>query len=146
MKKSLLLFIQAALCVLSAVALIAAVLMTYFEGVAAKSNNPMADVYSFETIADKAVFVLPIIFVSIIVTVICVALGVKNAETGKVYGDIFIRNNTNGGRELSSTVKIARLVILLLALIFIIMGIFNGSLNDVFIKAAKICTECIGLG
>ncbi len=44
------------------------------------------------------------------------------------------------------TTLIVRSVIFLLAVIFIIIGILNGSCYDVFVKAAKICTECIGLG
>ncbi|MBO7195979.1 MAG: thioredoxin [Clostridia bacterium] len=28
----------------------------------------------------------------------------------------------------------------------VILGIFNGGVSDVFAKAVKICTECIGLG
>ncbi len=33
-----------------------------------------------------------------------------------------------------------------IAVTFIILGIFNGGVRDVFIKAVQICTECIGLG
>lgn len=38
--------------------------------------------------------------------------------------------------------------ILLLALSagLILRGILNGSMQDVFVKAVNICTECIGLG
>ena len=32
------------------------------------------------------------------------------------------------------------------AIVFIILGIFNGGMTDVLAKAVKICTECIGLG
>ncbi|MBR4236391.1 MAG: hypothetical protein IKR85_10085 [Clostridia bacterium] len=32
------------------------------------------------------------------------------------------------------------------ALALIILGILNGGLNDVYVKARNICTECIGLG
>lgn len=39
-----------------------------------------------------------------------------------------------------------RFAILTVALVFIVVGIFNGSANDVLTKAIKICTECIGLG
>ena len=39
-----------------------------------------------------------------------------------------------------------RIVIVTVALVFIVAGIFNGSANDVLTKAIKICTECIGLG
>ena len=42
--------------------------------------------------------------------------------------------------------KTVRFVILAVALAFIVVGIFNGSANDVLTKAIKICTECIGLG
>ena len=36
--------------------------------------------------------------------------------------------------------------ILVLAVVFIVMGIFNGGMKDVLDKAVAICTECIGLG
>lgn len=39
-----------------------------------------------------------------------------------------------------------RCAILVIAVVFIVVGIFNGSANDVLAKAIKICTECIGLG
>ncbi len=41
---------------------------------------------------------------------------------------------------------IARYVILGVAVVFVILGIFNGGMVDVLQKAVKICTECIGLG
>lgn len=37
-------------------------------------------------------------------------------------------------------------VLLVLALGLIVLGVLNGGLRDVFIKAANLCTECIGLG
>ena len=36
--------------------------------------------------------------------------------------------------------------LLLLALALIVLGVLNGGLREVFVKAANICTECIGLG
>ena len=33
-----------------------------------------------------------------------------------------------------------------LALLLILVGVLNGGLRELFIKAANICTECIGLG
>ena len=39
-----------------------------------------------------------------------------------------------------------RIGILLLAIVFIVMGIFNEGVADVLGKAIRICTECIGLG
>ena len=40
----------------------------------------------------------------------------------------------------------ARGVILALAIVFIVVGIFNGGMADVLGKAIRLCTECIGLG
>lgn len=44
------------------------------------------------------------------------------------------------------TINIVRIAIGVTAITFIILGIFNGGMRDVFIKAINICTECIGLG
>lgn len=44
------------------------------------------------------------------------------------------------------TVMIVRISIAAVALIFIVLGIFNGGVSDVLSKAINICTECIGLG
>ncbi len=41
---------------------------------------------------------------------------------------------------------IARIAIAAVAVIFLIVGIINGGMADVFAKAVRICTECIGLG
>lgn len=39
----------------------------------------------------------------------------------------------------------ARLSIIVVAIIFVVIGIFNGGMADVLSKAVNICTECIGL-
>ena len=41
---------------------------------------------------------------------------------------------------------IVRAVVFVVAVVFIILGIFNGGMSDVLGKAVRICTECIGLG
>ncbi len=43
-------------------------------------------------------------------------------------------------------VWIVRAAVLLVAVVFIVLGIVNGGMNDVLQKAIRICTECIGLG
>lgn len=42
--------------------------------------------------------------------------------------------------------RAVQLVILAAAIVFIVMGVANGSAHDVLVKAINICTECIGLG
>ena len=74
-----------------------------------------------------------------------------NSLTG-VYSDRnSLKSNDSYPQSLNSTdkavlLKTARFAILAVALVFIVVGIFNGSANDVLTKAIKICTECIGLG
>ena len=41
---------------------------------------------------------------------------------------------------------IVRLGVLAISIAFIILGVFNGGMDDVLGKAVRICTECIGLG
>lgn len=43
-------------------------------------------------------------------------------------------------------INVIRWAVLVIAVVFIVVGIFNGSAEDVLTKAIKICTECIGLG
>ena len=145
-KKTVLLIIQSVFCILTAIMLIVADLIIYFEGVSEKSSDPMANIYSADAIADKAVIVIPVFAVSVIVTIICAILKVKDEKAAKPSGKIDIRPNTEDCRTSVSAVNIIRVVLFAAALIFIIAGIFNGSISDVFIKASKICTECIGLG
>lgn len=45
-----------------------------------------------------------------------------------------------------SPVGIIRAVLYLLAVVFVVLGIQNGGMRDVLVKAINICTECIGLG
>ncbi len=45
-----------------------------------------------------------------------------------------------------STVWAVRGSVLVLSVVFIILGVQNGGMRDVFAKAVRICTECIGLG
>lgn len=43
-------------------------------------------------------------------------------------------------------VNAARCGVLIVSAVLIVLGIVNGGLYDVFVKAVNICTECIGLG
>ena len=45
-----------------------------------------------------------------------------------------------------SAVWIVRGVVFAVAVLFIVLGIVNGGMEDVLQKAIRICTECIGLG
>ena len=42
--------------------------------------------------------------------------------------------------------RILQSIILILAIVLILLGIWNGGMDEVFDKGAAICTECVGLG
>lgn len=143
-RRRVLLIVQSVLCILSAIGLIVADLVIYFRGVSEQESDPMAQVYTVESIAKYAAIICPVILVSVIVTVILMILKVKDPHADRAVNIPGIGTNT-AGKNPSATGK-ARMVILLIAVGFIVAGILNGSIMDVFIKASKICTECIGLG
>lgn len=49
-------------------------------------------------------------------------------------------------KECKHGILIARCAVAAIAVVFILLGIFNGGIQDVLGKAIAICTECIGLG
>ena len=118
-----------------------------------KSNFPAIDING--EMIDAMLFILP-----------CVIVGL-----GAIYATVLI-GNASYARELSLVKKAlatakasnsgqwsvvsgqknekillgARLTILVIAITFIVIGIFNGGMANVLQKAVNICTECIGLG
>ena len=63
-----------------------------------------------------------------------------------------IKNNGKVNKEeiLSKKKKMIKLIcqlcIVVIAVVFIVVGVFNGGADDTLQKAVNICTECIGLG
>ena len=141
-----LLVTQSILCILTGAALIAADLSIYLEGSALKAEDPMAEIYSAEAISERAVFVLPLFIVTVLVTIVCAVLGIRDKKADKPASGIDIKKNRAEEGISGSMANVIRVFLLAAALMFIIVGILNGSLQDVLIKATKICTECIGLG
>lgn len=50
------------------------------------------------------------------------------------------------GRKEAAVVNLVRIGVLLLAAVFLILGICRGEHMDVYGKAVRICLECIGIG
>ena len=138
-KVRIFLIIQSLLCFFLAVMLIAAVMGIYRDGTALKAQDPLVSIFSREIVAQRARFIVPLLFAIFGSSVAGLILGAKDenglgpAQGGKVENKVF------EGRTI-------RRVMLAAAVVLIIAGVFNGSALDVFGKAVNICTECVGLG
>ena len=79
-----------------------------------------------------------------------VKASLKTAKKDDVSGQMSAVSGQQATKEPNSqNEKIllgARLTLAVIAVVFIVVGIFNGGMADVLQKAINICTECIGLG
>ena len=132
---------QSAACILLALLLIAAVIRVYRGGLTAREEDPLAWIFSREIVAQAFRPLAPLFFAGIVLTAAGLILSIRDenslmsVKVGKVEY-----------RAPSGKVKILQMALLIAALVLIVAGIFNGSARDVFAKAVKICTECVGLG
>lgn len=62
----------------------------------------------------------------------------KNNKDIKIDEEKKIKNN-------NKNINIVRICVGVISIVFIIIGIFNGGVDNVLAKAINICTECIGL-
>ena len=69
----------------------------------------------------------------------------KAAEAVKVAKDTSAALYNTSPETARRRILIRR-VLLVAAVIFVVLGVQNGSMKDVLVKAIRICTECVGLG
>ncbi len=140
----LFLIIQSILYILLAGLLIAAVIGIYQDGAALRAEDPLAAIFSREIAAKALRKIAPVFFGTVGITVAGLVLGGKREEeTGdEETGDGSVSPVSREKRR-HRTVPC---LLLITAIALIAAGVFNGSARDVFGKAVKICTECIGLG
>ena len=110
------------------------------------ANDPTAEIMA------AALIVLPPAVIGLVLCLICSVLTKRSIlKETEIYKQIIAGGNKVVPAPAQDTakpmlLKTVRFAVLAVALVFIVVGIFNGSANDVLTKAIKICTECIGLG
>ena len=117
-----------------------------------KSNFPAIDINA--EMVNAMLFVIPCAIVSIASiyanVLVCSASVVRELDIVKASFKTAKKNDVgDGAHDVPSNEKMlfgVRLTIFVLAVAFIVIGIFNGGMADVLQKAINICTECIGLG
>jgi len=144
------LVLQAVLCILVTGLFISSAVRIYREGSARKAEDPLEEIYTREK-TEKAILPLtPLVLISLGMTAAGLALGIKDSkadkpvkDSGSVCRSAAERERQENGKKHSTRIRV---ILILAAMVFIVMGILNGSAKDVLYKAINICTECIGLG
>ena len=144
-KKKPLLILQTVLCIVTAIVLSVSALVIYVNGSALKASDPLSPIYTREKVVRALIPVVILIGIGLILMIISFAKGIRDENAQRPAKNVKISRKP-ASKKTNKAVNILRIVILLLAVIFIVLGANNGSANDVFGKAVNICTECIGLG
>ena len=149
-KRKMLLYLQSALCILWVILMAAAAIRIYTTGLAYQAQgHPEAWIYTREKAVEAIGRYLPILLLAVISNIACVFLGVRDEDQDKPVRDpdlMEIYKKEGNGEERARKLKTARIAVFAVAVVFVIAGIMNGSMEDMLIKAVNICTECIGLG
>lgn len=151
-----------ALIILLAVLICSSAVGIYQEGSRRKAEDPLGSVYTKEAVEDAVSSIAPLFIAVAVLAGGGMLAGVRSdrrvKKTGGPQGTpgtepsdegsparIEMAADTAAGGKTRSRV-ILRVLLISAAVLCIIVGIFNGSMQDVFVKAANICSECIGLG
>ena len=148
-KKQVFLIVQSVLCVLIALILSVAAVRIYMEGSAYQAaGHPAEWIYTREKAVAAIIPVIPLFVISLAMTIYGLVNGIEDENKNKPSPDVKIDGPdfNKAGPEKAARRVLIRRVLLAAAVCFVVMGIFNGSMRDVLVKAIKICTECVGLG
>ena len=139
------LFVQSLLCALLAGWLAATAIRMYVEGAAVQASGELFSyIFTREKVAAALMPMAPFFLVFTGTTVSGWLLGVK--DDGVVARTISPLPAKAVPQEDGRLALVVRAAVLALAVVFIVLGILNGGLEDVLTKANAICMECVGLG
>jgi hypothetical protein len=148
-KNRVFLIVQSVLCIILAVLLAAAAIGICREGLALKAADPLSQIYTLEKVTAALRPILPLLVLGLVMTAVGLFLGIRDENGEKPVKKPEALRDPAAGRvaaESAGKIRLLRTVLLVLAVALILAGVFNGSARDVFGKAVKICTECVGLG
>ena len=146
-RNKILLTIQSVLVIVIFLMLISGFIGIYWEGLAVKEADPLSWIYTREKVAEVLMPVLPVLVAGIILTFFGLVKGIRDENAARPARDAGLMLNGKAVQMNESGALLAlRGALIIAALVMIAAGVFNGSARDVFAKAVKICTECVGLG
>ena len=156
-KRKILLYINSALYGLWAILTAGSAVSIYLEGTAYQAQgHPEAWIFTREKAAEAFGTYVPVLALAVVVTLICVIKGICDDSQDKPVADPDLISIYKAERETERDIqaeaaktkklRTVQITVLIAAVIFVIVGIRNGSIEDTLIKAVNICTECVGLG
>ena len=140
-RKRVFLILQSVLWIVLVLFLAATVTGVYRDGLAAKTENPLAPGFSRDMVVERFQKIRPLFYITLGAAAVGLVLDVKDENGIKPVNSGSVQNHAP-----FAGVKTLRTVLLIAAVCLLIAGAVNGSARDVFGKAVKICTECVGLG
>ena len=137
--------VTAVLAVVTAVLLISSAIDIFCTGTLDLAENvaPAGDIYSVETVQAHFRVIAPVVYGFLASVVLGLILRLGGEEKPEIAKPSPIEKKAPANPKAIFAVRIAVAVI---AVTLIVLGIANGGMYDVFVKAKKICMECIGLG
>lgn len=119
-----------------------AILDLWREGQALRQADPAAVIYSPEAVRTRARWLAPLLalWLAALAAALCLGKRKRRQSAAPRPGE-----PTAPAPEAKGLRRL-RLVMLAAALALIVLGVLNGGLRDVLVKAVNLCTECIGLG
>ena len=149
--KKIYLIIESALLALTAGLLAAAAVRMYVHGAAQiASGDLFYYIYTREKVGAALLHLLPLICATAVFTVAGWVLGIRDESAGKLAAmdGIDVKESVKKAvpKKTGRRERILQSIILILAIVLILLGIWNGGMDEVYEKGAAICTECVGLG
>ena len=140
-QKRFLSLLASALTLALCAALCAAALVQYAQGAArrAASGSALTPVFTRAEAVRWARILAPLALAWLLTAFAAAAFGIqpRKEQPGRAARPLPAPRQTGGW---------LRRTLYAIALILVALGIYNGGLHDVLVKAINICSECIGLG
>ena len=155
--KKVMLYINSALYSLWAILTAGSAVSIYLEGTAYQAQgHPEAWIFTREKAMEAFGTFAPVLALAVVMTLICAIKGIRDDSQDKPVADPDLISIYKAERETERDIqaeaskakrlRAVKIAVLVAAVIFVIAGIRNGSMEDTLIKAINICTECVGLG
>ncbi len=150
-RKKAFMWMEAGLCTLLGLMLSFGAIGIYQEGLARKAENPLTQIYTVEAIVKVIIPAIPVLVLAIIMAIAAFMAGKKDGKASVVEKSGVIKHKRNStdsyvSPALSPRGRVFRRILLAIAVICILVSVWNGSMTDVWNKARVICMECIGMG